>query len=79
VAINEEGSGTEELNYNKLLPLFTYKNGLVKSFSDDTDDLVPDGIISSENKGFKKYSERNGIFGYDKLNRADINAVGLGQ
>lgn len=79
VVIDDKGSNVEKLNYNKLLPLFTYRNGLVVNFSGEKDDFVPDGIISSENKGFKKYSERNGIFGYDKLNRPDINAVGLGQ
>ena len=39
---------------------------------------ISSGIIDPEDKNFKKYSEHNGLFGYDKLNRPDINAVGLG-
>lgn len=76
-----DSSGYEEkVNYNKLLPIFTYKDSAVTSLIYKDDGSEPArGIIDSEDKSFKKYSEINGIFGYDKLNRPDINAVGLGQ
>jgi hypothetical protein len=42
-------------------------------------DIEPfSGLLEPDDKSFKKYSEHNGLFGYDKLNRPDINAVGLG-
>ena len=79
VVINKAGTDTESLEYNKLLPLFTFKRGNVSSFLGEDEDDSLDGLRTPENKSFKKYSERNGLFGYDKLNRPDINAVGLGQ
>ena len=45
---------------------------------EDADIEPSSGIIDPQDKSFKKYSEHNGTFGYDKLNRPDINAVGLG-
>ena len=69
----------DKLSYNKLLPVFTYKDSdIVSSLYNDSSIEPPKGIIEPQDKSFKKYSENNGIFGYDKLNRADINAVGLG-
>ena len=79
VVINRAGDDTENLEYNKLLPLFTFKRGNVSSFLGEEEDDSLDGLRTPENKRFKKYSERNGTFGYEKLNRPDINAVGLGQ
>lgn len=70
----------EELVYNKLLPLFTYKKYEIKDSRYDVNLKEEDlrGLIDNESKNFKKYSEINGIFGTDKISRADINAVGLG-
>lgn len=81
VIINSDGQSTETtLVYNKLLPLFTYKDSYVQMWSGDTidNDGFLGGIIEPENKRFKKYSEANGMFGSDKVNRPDINAVPLG-
>ena len=74
------GTNTEKLVYNKLLPLFTYKfeGGSVKLFEKDTDNIPIFSVIEGDGKGFKKYSEFNGTFGYDKINKPDVNAVGLG-
>lgn len=79
VSINTNGV-SEKVSYNKLLPVFTYKDEIaIKSLMyEDAKSEPPQGIIDAEDKSFKKYSEINGLFGYDKLNRADINAVGLG-
>ena len=81
VTVDTEGKETETLSYNKLLPIFTYKKNVVKAFlnEDTANELEPgDGIVEPEDKKFKKYSESNGLFGADKLNRPDINAVDLG-
>ena len=59
--------------------MFTFKSGNVASFLGEKEDDSLDGLRTPENKSFKKYSERNGLFGYEKMNRPDINAVGLGQ
>ena len=74
------GTNTEKLVYNKLLPLFTYKfeGGSVQLFEKDTDNIPNFSVIEGDGKGFKKYSEFNGTFGYDKINKPDVNAVGLG-
>lgn len=76
--VNNEGK-VEELRYNKLLPIFTFKtNAIVSKIFDDAGIEPLAGILEPDDKSFKKYSENNGTFGYDKLNRPDINAVGLG-
>lgn len=74
-------AGREEVIwYNKLMPSFTFKTNIIESMIyKDSKSEPPMGIIDPEDKSFKKYSEVNGIFGFDKLNRPDINAVGLGQ
>ena len=74
-------SASETLSYNKLMPLYTYKGKNIVSNLYDDSSIENDigNIITPEDKGYKKYSENNGTFGYDKLNRPDINAVGLGQ
>lgn len=73
---------TNELSYNKLLNNFTYKNYTIKNKNYSDDESVGEPKvgepIDDEDKGFKKYSEINGVFGTNKLNRPDINAVGLG-
>jgi hypothetical protein len=63
------------------MPLYTYKGKNIVSNLYDDSSIENDigNIITPEDKGYKKYSENNGTFGYDKLNRPDINAVGLGQ
>ena len=77
--INSDGQ-EEKLYYNKLLPLFTFKwNTILSAVYKDLKEDLPKGIVTPEDKQYKKYAENNGIFGYDKLNRPDINAVGLGQ
>jgi hypothetical protein len=70
--------GTTSLKYKKLLPLFTYKNMNIVSSSGDTADTIGFGIIEPTSSRFKRYSEANGTFGYDKMNKPDINAVPLG-
>ena len=80
IYIDDDGTvDSNGLHYNKLLPAFTYKEGnIVSSLYDDSSIEPPKGIIEPQDKSYKKYSENNGIFGYDKLTRPDINAVGLG-
>ena len=70
----------EELSYNRLLPLFTFKKYNIKDSRYDVNlkDEEAKGLISDESKSFKKYSEIYGTFGSDKINRPDLNAVGLG-
>ncbi|MGV8961768.1 MAG: hypothetical protein ACOH2V_00035 [Candidatus Saccharimonadaceae bacterium] len=78
---NSDITGTSTLVYNKLLPLFTYKNTTILDYTgqNDADDIaIPTGLIEPDGKRFKKYSERNGLFGAEKINRPDINAVPLG-
>jgi hypothetical protein len=61
--------------------LFTYKGDFVKSFTNDTADSSEPGdntIIETDGKKFKKYSEINGLFGSQKINKPDVNAVPLG-
>jgi hypothetical protein len=50
----------------------------IVSSSGDTADKVGAGVIEPTNSRFKRYSEANGTFGYDKMNKPDINAVPLG-
>ena len=70
---------SEDLIYKKLLPLFTFKKVPETSFSGEPDDLItPNSIIEPDGKKYKKYSEINGIFGAEKINRPDVNAVPLG-
>lgn len=65
--IDSAGNVTESLlNYNKLLPLFTFK------------DEGGNKVLEPDDKNYKKYSEINGVFGVDKINRPDVNAVPLG-
>lgn len=72
----------ETLAYNKLLLLFTYKNVFEPSWENDVSAGSSEadffGLIESDEKKFKKYSEINGLFGAEKLNRPDVNAVPLG-
>jgi len=71
---------TESLSYRKLLPVFTYRGNFVASFSGETSDGEPgnNSIIEADGKKFKKYSEINGLFGSQKINKPDVNAVPLG-
>lgn len=67
------------VNYKKILPLFTYRTtGNIVDDIDEGRDLNSVSIITPEAKKYSKYSESNGEFGYNKLNRPDINAVPLG-
>ena len=61
------------------MPLFTYKKAFEQSFSGEpTDNIAENSIIEPDNKKYKKYSEINGVFGAEKINRPDVNAVPLG-
>jgi hypothetical protein len=66
------------VTYKKVIPLFTYKIG---DLVDDIDDGVNIGvaqILTPEAKKFSKYVDSNGSFGFNKINRPDVNAVNLG-
>ena len=82
--VDGQGVPNSALEYRKLLPLFTYKQYSIPSFSGDSDDdiegikAIANGIIEPDAKKYKKYSEANGVFGSEKINRPDVNAVGLG-
>ena len=79
-AINLQGEEEVTAQYNKLLPIFTYKSKSIATYSGDKlEDEPIKNFLTSDSKRFKKYSELNGTFGTDKLFRADINAVPLGQ
>lgn len=82
---------TTTLVYNKLLDIFTYKDvpypdarkddGTAINDEESGDDLIAPvavGLIEPDGKKFKKYSEINGLFGTNKINRPDVNAVPLG-
>lgn len=61
--------------------MFTFKEGFIPMFGGDveSDDGVGNGeLIEPDDKKFKKYSDLNGMFGFEKLNRPDVNAVPLG-
>jgi hypothetical protein len=64
------------------MPAFTYKNvdepDSWKADGTPINDIILDGLIEPDGKKYKKYSEINGIFGAEKINRADLNAVPLG-
>ena len=79
VITSADGSSTS-LVYKKLLPLFTYRDVFIPSFSGETSENEPivNGIIEPDSKKYKKYSEINGIFGAEEINRPDVNAVPLG-
>ena len=87
--VNDDGTDTTTLTYKKLLPLFTYKkyyvptafnftSGLAIAESVAREEDVMSGILEADSKSFKKYSEINGLFGAEKINRPDVNAVPLG-
>lgn len=81
VCENDGDKGQTQLTYKKLLPLFTYKSDfMVKLFANDEDDprVKNYSIISADSKAYKKYAQYNGEFGYDKINKTDVNSVGLG-
>lgn len=81
--IDGKGQQGESIDvFNKLLPMFTFRSEHIREFDGDdqnNETLNHDNaILEPDNKRFKKYSEANGIFGFEKLNRPDINAVPLG-
>lgn len=76
-ATRYSNSGSD-LEYKKILPLFTYKVGDLVNDLDNGTDLNQAVILTPEAAKYKKYSEANGEFGYMKINRPDVNAVGLG-
>lgn len=83
VIVNDAGEpGTSTLTYNKLLKLFTYKNVFEQEWSGhlSTDGAgeVVNGLIEPDGKKFEKYSTRNGLFGAEKMNKPDVNAVPIG-
>lgn len=70
-------TSTTKFKYKKILPLFTYSTSRESSFTDEPDDGIR-GILEPQDKKYKKYSEINGEFGAEKINRPDVNAVPLG-
>lgn len=70
----------EELSYKKLLKTFTYKTKNIKwaAFPESNDDANDKPILEPGDKKYRKYVEFNGVFGAEKINRPDVNAVGLG-
>lgn len=67
-----------QFSYKKVLNAFTYKTAGLSNDIDEGTNLNDIQLITPESKKYKKYSESNGEFGVNKINRADINAVGLG-
>ena len=70
-------NSTSKFKYKKVLPLFTYSNSQETSFTNEQDDGIR-GILEPQDKKYKKYSDINGVFGVEKINRPDVNAVPLG-
>lgn len=74
-------SGTTSFTYTKVLPLFTYKS---KDIDESKPNWVDSGILTNAkvlvpgDKSFNKYSDLNGLYGAEKINRPDVNAVDLG-
>jgi len=73
-----ESEFTTTLKYKKLLPLFTYASSKIAGFSGEEITADKLGILEPTDKKYKKYSDLNGTFGSDKINRPDVNAVDLG-
>lgn len=73
-------SGGTSFTYKKVLDSFTYKLGdiLDDNGIDTTLTLSTATLLTPEAKKYKKYSESNGVFGAMKINRPDVNAIGLG-
>lgn len=61
------------LYHKKVLPLFTYKG-----LTEDGGNISTGKLILPDGSGFTKYSELAGSYGTSKMNRPDINAVGIG-
>lgn len=80
-SVNVDGSLDESLEYKKIIPSFTFKGKFVEKFKDESStDWEPSdfSIIEPTGKKFTKYSDINGLFGTDKINRVDVNTVHLG-
>ena len=79
-ANSSNNSSNEVFQYRKILPLFTYKisdvldNGAI----DQGNDLSKAKLLLPETKSYGRFAKSNGEFGATKINRADINAIGLG-
>lgn len=76
-------TGESTYTYKKVLPIFTFKLNKLSDLYNDIDkgsnkDLSKARILVPEDRRFSKYSVANGTFGFDKLNRPDVNAVPLG-
>ena len=68
-------------NHKKLLPLFTYIREYIEGFKDENvshEDGSKNTIKEPTDKKYRKYADANGEFGYEKINRPDVNAVALG-
>lgn len=66
---------TDTFQTKKILQLYTYG---VLNESEDNTNITAARIATPGTKRFKKYSDINGTFGAEKMNRADVNAVPLG-
>lgn len=77
---NEITGDTINFSYKKVLDSFTYKTSDIIDTTDldNIMDLRQAKILLPESKKYAKYSESNGTFGAMKINRPDVNAVGLG-
>ena len=76
--ITGDDSATEStfFRYKKVLPTFTYK--IVDESDNESSDIRLAKVSLPGGKNFKKWSEANGTFGADHMNRPDVNAVPLG-
>ena len=67
--------GTEVFQSKKILDLFAYGR---LSEDETSTSISASRLVSPSSKRFKRYSERNGTFGAEKINRPDVNAVPIG-
>ena len=77
--------GGTSISYKKILDLFTYRiknldsNDLDKSnWFDSSTDLSKAKILMPGDRYYEKYLSSNGLFGAEKINRPDLNAVPIG-
>lgn len=72
-------SGATDYTYKRVLSSFTYKiSNLNTNDLDPGTNLGDAKILTSQDKWFKKYSESNGLFGSEKIDRVDVNSVNIG-
>lgn len=67
------GQGVSLGSYKKVVPVFTWKQA-----SDNETDITLAKMIMPDGKQFDVYSESNGVFGTDKINKGDVNSISIG-